>query len=144
MATDPVRVAVIEPAQPRPALAFPEASGMEVVLRASLGTQAVDQLQALGVRVVVLDLRGTCTTEIGAAMRLVRAAAPGVRVVAVTDPGDVASAQFSIASGAVAHLGSDVSPLTLLRAVNAASRNKPSLGGTGERAARRLRRDYEA
>jgi CheY-like chemotaxis protein len=143
MKTRAVQVAIIEPEAPDDALQLPRVARAQVVMRASLAPADLDRLEQLGVSVAVLDLRKTCTTEIGAVMRLIRMSAPQVRVVAVTEPGDDAAAQFCIATGAVAHLGQNLNPLTLLGAVMSASRGAPSLGETGKRAIRRMNFDNE-
>lgn len=141
MATPVLQVAIIEPDGVDAPLTLPEDASAEVVLRTELTADGIEELVASAIRVVVLDLRRTCATQIHPLMRLLRLAVSQVRLVVVTDPGDVAAAQMSIASGAVAHLGKGQTPLGLLRAVNAASRGAPCLGETGQRAVRQLRRD---
>jgi DNA-binding NarL/FixJ family response regulator len=103
----------------------------------------MQQLVESDARVVVLDLRHTSSAQIASTMRLLRLAVNKLRLVAVTDPSDDASAQACVASGALAHLGQGQNPLSLLRAVNSAQRGAPCMGETGQRAVRRLRRDDE-
>ncbi len=139
----PVRVAIIEPHGTNDSLQLPSGANAEVVLRSELTAKDVEVLVDAAVRVVVLDLRQVCSTQVIPMMRLLRHAAGNLRIVAVTDPGDDAAAQVCVASGALAHLGGDSSPMALLRAVNAASRGAPCLGETGQRAVRRLSRDVD-
>lgn len=136
-----IRVAIFEPDDIAEPVRISNHASIEIAMRASLTPDHLDRLENLGVTVVVIDLRGICTTEIGACMRLVRTAAPQVRIVAVTAPNDDAGAQFSIASGAVAHLGQNLNPLSLLGAVTAAARGASTHGETGKRAIRRMQFD---
>lgn len=139
----PLRVAIVEPdANPSPLHLVPGGSA-EVVMRIGLVPEDVERLVASGVALVIVDLRRTCSTQIRPALRLLRLLVRDLRVVAVTDAGDDAAAQIAIASGAVAHVSRDPSPMGLLRAVNAASRGTPHLGETGQRAVRRMQRDGE-
>jgi len=143
VATASERVAIVQSATAADEIHLPIGSSVQVVLRTPLTAEGIELLASAQARVVILDLRGTCSTEVPAAMRLLRRFVEGVRVVAVTDPGDDATAQAAIATGAVAHLGQDLGPLALLRAVNAARRGAPCLGETGQRVLRRMRRDDE-
>ena len=139
----PLRVAVVEPQASSEPLQLPAGAAAYLVLRIALMPDGVEQLVASAVRVVVVDLRQTCTTQIRPILRLLRLLVPGVRVVAVTDAGDDAAATISIVSGAVSHLGRDQTPLELLQAVQSASRGMPCHGETGQRAVCRLQRDLQ-
>jgi len=135
-------VAVIAPEAPPHALQLPPNSPAQIVLRPELSLAGIDELVTAGVKVVVLDLRTTCSSRIGAMMRLLRLSVNDVRLVTVAAPGDNAAAQACIAGGAVAHLGSSQDALSLLRAVNAAQRRAPFMGETGQRAVRVLSREH--
>jgi DNA-binding NarL/FixJ family response regulator len=134
-----LRVGILAPDATAPALEPESSPGTCVVLRGAWSGPDLDRLRELAVRDAVIDLRTVETPHIGAVLRDVRASAPDVRIVAVTAAGDHASAQFALASGALALLSRDLTSLTLLRAVNAAARGVPTLGGTGQQAIRRLR-----
>ncbi|MBD8525420.1 hypothetical protein [Pseudomarimonas arenosa] len=131
-------VAIVEVLDGLPPLRLAPSDAAEVVMRIQLQPDDVERLVASGVNVVVLDLRGLCTSHIRPSMRLLRLLVSNLRVVAVTDAGDDAAAQMAIAAGAIAHLSRDTCPLRLLRAVHAASRGTPHLGETGQRAVARL------
>jgi DNA-binding NarL/FixJ family response regulator len=134
-----LRIAILAPDATTPALEPEPSPGTAVMLRGTWNGPDLERLRELAVRVAILDLRTVETPHIGAVLRDVRAGAPELRIVAVTSAGDHASAQFALASGALALLSRDLTPLTLLRAVNAAARGVPTLGGTGQQAIRRIR-----
>ena len=141
MITSHFTVAIIEAEGADDPLTLPHGCSAQVVLRTELTAEGIDALVSSAVRVVVVDLRNTCTTQIRPTLRLLRLAVRNVRLVAVTDPGDNAAAQVSIASGAVAHVGQGLSPPALLRAVSSARRGAPCLGETGQRAIALLARE---
>lgn len=131
-------VAVVEPDCAQDALQLLPGAGYEVALRIDLTPDGVQRLVDSGIRLVVVDLRQTCPSQIRPALRLLRLLVRQVRVVAVTCPGDQDAAQVCLASGALAHLGRGLSPLALIGALQSVQRGVPLLGDTAQRAVARM------
>ena len=134
-----IRIAIIEPDAAQEPLELPTGCNAEVVLRLDLTPEEVQRLHDSRVQVIVIDSRQTYPAHIGQALRLLRFVQPRIPVVVVTDPGNDAAAEICLATGAIAHIGRGLTPLGLLRAINAAGRGTRSLGETGQRAIRKLR-----
>lgn len=135
------QVAIIAPTGSGADLALVPGCGFDIGLRAELTPDGMQQLVDAGIRLVIVDLRDICTTQIRPALRLLRLLIREVQIVAITAPNDPPSAQIAIASGALAQLGRGLSSLSLLRALNAVKRGAPSIGETGQYAIARMQRE---
>lgn len=89
--------------------------------------------------VAIIDLRGSLAAEVAPAIRRVRDACPGIRIVAIGDAsaaGAEVLAQQIIAAGVSAYLSQDPSPDNVLRAVTEAAAGQLHLTRTGQKAVR--------
>ncbi|MEV4622496.1 response regulator transcription factor [Asanoa sp. NPDC049573] len=99
---------------------------VEVVGEAGDGAQALDRVTDLRPDVVLMDLRMPVLDGIAATRRL-RAAHPGVRVIALTTFDDDDDVFAALRAGAVGYLLKDVSSARLAEAVLAAARGESVL-----------------
>jgi DNA-binding NarL/FixJ family response regulator len=99
---------------------------IEIVGEAGNGEEALRRAAELAPDVVLMDLRMPVLDGIAATRRL-RAAQPGVRVIALTTFDDEADVFAALRAGAVGYLLKDVSSARLVEAVRAAARDESVL-----------------
>jgi DNA-binding NarL/FixJ family response regulator len=102
--------------------------------------EALARLAAIEPHVVVLDLREAAASDLEPTIRAMRAAARQAALVVVGPPQADSIARAALLAGAQAYEGSDVTPLRVLRAVQAVAKGLLHLNATGRRAARALTR----